>query len=133
MATLRPNRFRPGPGHRAYASGTVRLAAATIALAVAAGATAQSADPLPLAAAADAAPAPIVRYHVVPATPVAAATTAQPLICRSTLATGSLIARHKQCLTKAQWRYVDDQHEAEARRLMIDNMGRPSCNDAATC
>jgi len=27
-----------------------------------------------------------------------------PLVCRSSVEIGSLIKRHKQCLTKAQWR-----------------------------
>lgn len=72
----------------------------------------------------------VAQVPVPPATPVPAATP-QPLICRSSIATGSLIARHRQCLTKAQWRYVDDQHEAEARRYVGDGTTRQGCNGPA--
>ena len=101
-------------------------------------ALAAAAPPEPVAPAGAVDPAPAVRVHIIPPeTPIAApgqpSTAPQPLICRSMLMTGSLIARRKQCLTKAQWRYVHDAHEQEARKLMLDNMGRPSCNDAATC
>jgi hypothetical protein len=66
-----------------------------------------------------------------PAPVTAAKPAAEPRICRTSIETGSLIAKHKQCLTKAQWRYVDDAHETEARRLMQDNMNRPGCNGPA--
>ncbi len=82
---------------------------------------------------------PAIVFRTIPATPAAAATPsipvavpAQPLIRRSSLETGSLIAPHKQCLTRAQWRYVDDQHEAEARRYVADGTTRPNCLNSGT-
>ena len=71
--------------------------------------------------------APPFAVKIVPATPLPVAVP-QPLICRSAIETGSLIQRHKQCLTKAQWRYVDDQHETAARKLMEDSMSKPNCD-----
>lgn len=66
-----------------------------------------------------------------PVTKTAAQLTAEKyrtqVVCRSTVETGSLIARHKACLTRKQWQYVDDAHETEARRMM-DNMSRPNCD-----
>ena len=110
-------------------------------LAVASSGTAQLASPAPAPAAAAPAggvddPPPTVIVRTVPhaaaaSAPVAApvpSATPEPLICRTSIATGSLIAKHKQCLTKAQWRYVDDAHETEARRLMLENMSKPGCN-----
>ncbi len=71
---------------------------------------------------------PPVVVRIIPATPVVAAEAPQPLICRSSVETGSLIQRHKQCLTKAQWRYVDDQHQGAARKLVEDQMTKPFCD-----
>ena len=68
----------------------------------------------------------------VSATPIPAAVP-EKIICRSTLETGSLVKKHKTCLTSKQWRYVTDVSSADARRIVDDNAGRPSCNDAATC
>lgn len=72
---------------------------------------------------------------VPPATPVAAfdPTAAAALkykseiVCRSEVETGSLVKRHKSCLTRKQWGYVDDQHQSAARSVVEAGTGRPSC------
>ena len=48
--------------------------------------------------------------------------------CVVTPETGSLITRHKSCFTKKQWRYVNDAHNNEARRMVDDNRGLPQSN-----
>lgn len=63
--------------------------------------------------------------------PVAAAMP-QPLICKSSVATGSLIAKRKQCLTKAQWRYVDDVQRQQNQDLFDDQRSKQGCN-GPTC
>ena len=50
------------------------------------------------------------------------------LVCKTSIETGSLIAKRKTCLTRKQWQYVNEQHEDEARKLMMDNMGKPTGN-----
>ena len=64
--------------------------------------------------------------------PVAALTPAQvkatEVVCKSEIETGSLVKRRKQCLTRKQWAYVNDQHESAARKMVDDNMGRPPGN-----
>ncbi len=50
------------------------------------------------------------------------------VVCKTTVETGSLIARHKTCLTRKQWQYVNDENERTARKLVEDNMGRPTSN-----
>lgn len=45
-------------------------------------------------------------------------------VCRSSIETGSLIKKHKACLTAKQWDYVDQAHREEARKMMLDNMGK---------
>lgn len=50
------------------------------------------------------------------------------IVCKTSVETGSLIARRKTCLTRKQWQYVNDQNERDARRLVEDNSGRPSGN-----
>lgn len=50
------------------------------------------------------------------------------IVCRTSIETGSLIARRRTCLTAKQWEYVDQQHRDEARRMMLDNLGRPNAN-----
>lgn len=49
-------------------------------------------------------------------------------ICRASTETGSLIKKRKACLTKAQWRAVDDQHEEEAHKMIKEATSRPSGN-----
>ena len=46
------------------------------------------------------------------------------VVCRTTVETGSFIAKRKACLTRKQWDYVDQEHRDEARKLMMDNMGK---------
>jgi len=67
------------------------------------------------------------------ASPVTPAAQAQPtavvpekVICKSEIETGSLIKHRKQCFTAKQWRYVNDQHEAEARHIVQDGTGKPN-------
>ncbi len=49
-------------------------------------------------------------------------------VCRAPVETGSLIKKRKTCLTRAQWKAVDDQHEREARKMVEDNTGKPQSN-----
>lgn len=96
------------------------LSAMALVLAVSAGA--QDVTPVtPIAAAAP------------PAAPVAAVAAMTPaeiyksqVVCRSEQETGSLVKKHKTCLTRKQWAYVNDQHESYARKMVEDNMGRPT-------
>lgn len=46
---------------------------------------------------------------------------ANEIVCRSNLETGSLVKRHKECHTRKQWAYVNDQHENFARKMVEDN------------
>jgi len=43
------------------------------------------------------------------------------VVCKTTVETGSLIARHKTCLTRKQWQYVNDENEREAYKFVQDN------------
>lgn len=67
----------------------------------------------------------------------APAATPQPakerLICTRETPIGSLIARRKVCLTKSEWEKRRADGNEEARRQLMDNMGRPSCNDPSSC
>ena len=90
---------------------TMNLALTLAALGIGTASTAQTAAPV-------AAPAVVLPVVAVP----------EKMICRSSIETGSLIKRHKACLTAKQWHYVNDQHEAEARKLVEDGTGRPTGN-----
>lgn len=46
-------------------------------------------------------------------------------ICRASTETGSLIKKRKACLTRAQWKAVDDQHEQEAHKMIQESTTRP--------
>ena len=50
------------------------------------------------------------------------------IVCKTSVETGSLIARHKTCLTRKQWQYVNDENERQARKLVEDNTSRPNGN-----
>lgn len=50
------------------------------------------------------------------------------MVCKSNLETGSLVKKHKQCLTRRQWTYVNGEHETFARRMVEDNSGKPTGN-----
>lgn len=72
--------------------------------------------------------------QVSPAAPPAIAS-AQPVsadaakvICKSTVETGSLIRKHKTCLTRQQWGYVNDESQRVARDLVDNSRGRPGSN-----
>lgn len=49
---------------------------------------------------------------------------AEKMICKSQLQTGSLVARKKLCLTRAQWKYLNEQNESAARRMVEDGQSR---------
>ena len=70
-------------------------------------------------------PATVVGVGIVPAAP---SPVAQPLICHSDVETGSLIKRHKVCLTKKQWRYVNEVSHNQAQQLIDDQRTRSGCN-----
>ena len=54
------------------------------------------------------------------------------LICRSTMETGSLVRRRRQCFTRAQWEQIN-QAAQEGARYMQDRLrtacGRPPCTN----
>ena len=73
--------------------------------------------------------APVVT--VVPAQPVALSAADKyksEIVCRTSVQTGSLIAKHKVCLTRRQWSYVNDQTHDDAQRLIDDNRTKPAGN-----
>ncbi len=43
------------------------------------------------------------------------------IVCRTSIETGSLIAKKKTCLTRKQWEYVNDENQKTARRFVEDN------------
>ena len=49
-------------------------------------------------------------------------------VCRAQLETGSLIKKRKTCHTVKQWRYIDEAHNDEARRMQLENTGGQSGN-----
>lgn len=63
------------------------------------------------------------------AAPVAPAVVAAPrdlnneIVCHSTIETGSLIGRHKTCLTRKQWVTLNDANQGSARRMIENNPG----------
>ncbi|MBV8972661.1 MAG: hypothetical protein JO290_10255 [Sphingomonadaceae bacterium] len=57
---------------------------------------------------------------VQPPAPLEAAAASEKVICRSTVETGSLVKRHKVCLTKRQW-VVADRENSNAARHMIES------------
>lgn len=73
-----------------------------------------------IAIAAEPAPAPA------PAAP--AADPMQQTVCRKQMETGSLVRAKKTCHTRAQWAYIDDVNQGDARKFADDSMGRPSGN-----
>lgn len=76
---------------------------------------------------------PVVAVRIIPAAPAPSpAAVQQPLVCKSSVETGSLIKRNKRCLTKAQWRYVDDVQRQQTQRLIDDNRDRPP-GDGGIC
>ncbi len=46
------------------------------------------------------------------------------IVCKTTIQTGSLIAKRKNCLTRKQWQYVDDENQRFVHRLQEDNAGK---------
>ncbi len=78
----------------------------------------------PVAPAPPSAPTPPSTPALTPAQ-LAAAQYRTKIVCRSSVETGSLIAKRKTCLTGKQWEYVDQAHRDEARKMMMDNMGKP--------
>jgi hypothetical protein len=72
----------------------------------------------------------VVAVRIVPPAPLAAATP-QPLICKSSIETGSLIKRHRQCLSQAQWRYIDDVSHQQNQQLFDDQRTKQGCGGPA--
>ncbi len=68
-----------------------------------------------------------VSVRIIPATPVPV----EPLICKSSVVTGSLIAKRKQCLTRAQWRYVDDVQRQQNQELLDNQRTKQGCGGPA--
>ena len=100
------------------------LAVAVAAAALATAAPAQVASPAP----ATTKPVPVV---VVPAAPTPVSVDDKyktQLVCRTSIQTGSLIAKHKVCLTRRQWSYVNDQTHDDAQRLVDDTRGKSNSN-----
>lgn len=80
--------------------------------------------PTPVAAIAAAPPIAAVPVKIVAATsPVV-----EPIICHSSVETGSLVRRKKVCLTRKQWSYVNDTNHDQAQRYVDDSRSRPSSN-----
>ena len=50
------------------------------------------------------------------------------IVCKTTVETGSLIAKKKTCLTRKQWQYVNDENERDARKFVQDNTTKPGSN-----
>ena len=46
------------------------------------------------------------------------------IVCRTSIETGSLIAKKKTCLTRKQWEYVSDENQKTARRFVEDNTNK---------
>ncbi|QYE36078.1 hypothetical protein KZX46_09160 [Polymorphobacter sp. PAMC 29334] len=88
-------------------------------------------------------PAPSLAAPVTPAAPVVSAAPVQPatpaalpsfkpvsatdlanqVVCRSTIDTGSLIKKHKVCMTRHQWTYLDRENGSSARKMIENNPG----------
>ncbi len=99
---------------------TISIVSALVAVATSAQTTPPADSPAP--------PSNFPVVKIVPApTPgqVAAQRYKSEIVCRTTIETGSLIAKRKTCLTPKQWDYVDQEHRDEARKLMMENMGHP--------
>lgn len=58
----------------------------------------------------------------------AVSTPADPVTCRKYKVTGSLIGRVRECRTASEWRRVTQAARDTSRKMMIDNMGKPSGN-----
>ena len=45
----------------------------------------------------------------------------EPIICKKSLDTGSLVKKTKRCYTKAQWTRIADAGRANAQRMVSDH------------
>ena len=52
----------------------------------------------------------------------------EPIICHSSIETGSLVRRKKVCLTRKQWSYVNDTNHDQAQQLIDDNRSKGGSN-----
>ena len=50
------------------------------------------------------------------------------MVCRRQVETGSLVRAKRQCHTRRQWAYIDQQGQAVAGSLVDDGRGRQSGN-----
>jgi hypothetical protein len=105
---------------------TIRLATAILLAVTAAAATAQTVPPPPPATAPAVAAAPAVAEK----TPeeLAKIKYQSEIVCHTSIETGSLIAKHKTCLTRKQWAYVNEENQRQARKFVEDNTGKPTSN-----
>lgn len=58
----------------------------------------------------------------------AVSTPDDPVTCRKFKVTGSLIGKVKECRTASEWRRVRDAAQTTSRKMVLDNMGKPSGN-----
>ena len=64
-------------------------------------------------------------------TPPPAAPNGDPMqqtVCRKQAETGSLVRSKKTCHSRAQWSYIDDANQADARKFTDDSTGKPASN-----
>ncbi len=67
---------------------------------------------------------------VAPGTPVKVAANKYKteMVCKTSVETGSLIAKKKTCLTRKQWQYVNDENQRDAYKFVQDNTTKPGGN-----
>ena len=63
-----------------------------------------------------------------PATAAAAADPMDKMVCRRQAETGSLVRAKRECHTRRQWAYLDEQNQTAARNLVDDTRSRPNGN-----
>lgn len=63
-----------------------------------------------------------------PPPPAAEADPMDKMVCRRQLETGSLVRAKRQCHTRRQWAYLDEQNQTSARQLVDDTRSRPGSN-----
>lgn len=56
----------------------------------------------------------------------------QRIICRKTLEVGSLVKKHKQCFTKAEWDRIRMAHREGAQK-MVDGLATRCGQDGGVC
>lgn len=46
------------------------------------------------------------------------------IVCKTSVETGSLIAKRKTCLTRKQWEYVNNENQRAAYKIVSEGTGR---------